>query len=138
MPIDGLFSGIIPVLEQDLAARSKRFDVIVSNIANADTPNYKAFELVLDQQLKEPKPGSAVIELVRTHPAHLSANKTASNGLTLRQAAAPRFSLRGDGNTVDLDNEMTTMAENSIRYKASAQMLRERFKALKLAMTGDK
>jgi len=39
---------------------------------------------------------------------------------------------------VDLDKEMTTIAENSIRYKVSVQMLRERFKALKLAMTGDK
>ena len=138
MPLQGLFSGIIPVLERDLAARSKRFDVIVSNIANADTPNYKAFELVLDQQLQESKPGLGAIELVRTDPAHLAARSTVSDGLTLRQAAASRFSLRGDGNTVDVDKEMTTMAENSIRYKASAQMLRERFKALKLAMTGDK
>ena len=138
MSFDELFSGTIPALERDLAVRSKRLNVIVSNIANADTPNYKAFELVLDQQLKESKPGSGVIELVRTHPAHLAPQNPASDGMTLRQAAVPRFSLRGDGNTVDLDKEMTTMAENSIRYKASAQMLRGKFKALKLAISGDK
>ena len=138
MSFDGLFDGTISVLERDLNVRSMRHNVIVSNIANADTPNYKAFELVLDQELKAPKPGSGNIELVRTHRAHLAARKMALDGMTLQQAASPRFSLRSDGNTVDLDREMAGIAENSIRYKAATQIIGKKFKALRTAMSGDR
>jgi flagellar basal-body rod protein FlgB len=111
--------------------------VLSSNIANMDTPNYKAFEIVVKEEIN--KKGAAVnIQLERTHANHIPNKSLPRNDLKLRIAKPPEFSLRGDGNTVDIDRTMGKLAENTLLYKAAAQLISKKFYGLKNVIKGGK
>lgn len=131
-----LFSGTIETLGRALDVRSRNHGVIVSNIANADTPNYKAFHLEVAQEMEKFAADPQRLRLRCTQPAHLPV-QTAS---VPRSAAAvdrrPHLTLRGDGNTVDIDRSMAELAENNLMYNASAQIIQQKFQALKNVILG--
>ena len=136
MPTDGIFSKTISLLERSLDLRSLNQRVLASNIANMDTPNYKAVELGVVEEMnrkKEPKPS---ISLVRTHIKHLPIKNRAGNSVKLKAAKAPDFSLRGDGNTVDIDRTMGKLAKNTLLYNAASQLISNKFKGLKNVIKG--
>jgi flagellar basal-body rod protein FlgB len=58
------------------------------------------------------------------------------NQVKLKTAKAPDFSIRGDGNTVDIDRTMGKLAQNTLLYNAAAQLLSSKFKGLKNAIKG--
>lgn len=111
-----LDSKIFTLLEGGLDGLSLRNKVIADNIANVDTPNFKRsdvnFEKVLQAALKDKEPNN--IQLRRTRAAHIPA--TTINGNFVVQDNSSSF--RNDGNNVDIDIEMTKMAQNSIHYNA--------------------
>jgi flagellar basal-body rod protein FlgB len=131
-----LFSNTISLLEKSLNLRSKRHQVLAANIANLDTPNYKAFDLVIKEAFDKSTGGSGKIKLERTHANHLPMNADRSDRLTLTQAPEPEFSLRGDGNTVNLDKTMADVAENTLLFKTAAQIISRKFKGLKNVIDG--
>ncbi|MBW2411221.1 MAG: flagellar basal body rod protein FlgB [Deltaproteobacteria bacterium] len=133
-----LFSETISYLERSLNLRSKRHRVLSANIANIDTPNYKAFDLVLEDEFKRPPGSAGNIELKRTHSGHLPVEKKALDRVTLKRSEGPEFSLRGDGNTVDLDKTMGDMAENTLLFKTAAQIISKKFQGLKEVIKGGK
>lgn len=136
MPINGIFSNTISLLERSLDLRSLNHRVLASNIANMDTPNYKAFELVVAEEMKR-KPGSGLkIPVVRTHADHLPGRTPSSDQVRFKSAKAPDFSLRGDGNTVDIDRTMGNLAENTLLYNTAIQLIAKKFSGLKNAITG--
>ena len=136
MPSPTLFSGSIQALQQNLNIGSLQHKVLTANIANIDTPNYKAFEVVMEDALKKNDRSTGQIELVRTQPQHLSGRHLSSSGLRLKESDPPAFNLRADGNTVDLDKTMGKLAENSIRYRTAAQIIKRKFSGLKNAIQG--
>lgn len=112
--------------------------MIISNIANADTPNYKSFDLLVEEALQkssESTPGA--ISFNRTNPMHMTPGVTVDNQLKA-QVIQPESNenLRGDGNTVDMDREMSNLAANQILYKATTRILSDKFQALKNAIQG--
>ena len=133
-----LFSATISILERSLNLRSKRHHVLASNIANMDTPNYKAFDLVIEEELSKPKQGSATVKLVRTDDNHLADKTRPMDKIKLKLADPPEFTLRGDGNTVDLDKTMGDLAENTLLYKTVAQIISKKFQGLKNVIQGGK
>ena len=133
-----LFSETISFLERSLNLRSKRHRVLSSNIANIDTPNYKAFDLVLEDEFKRPPGSAGNIQLKRTHNSHLPVGNKHLDRVTLTQSEGPEFSLRGDGNTVDLDKTMGDMAENTLLFKTAAQIISKKFMGLKEVIKGGK
>jgi flagellar basal-body rod protein FlgB len=133
-----IFSDTISFLERSLNLRSKRHRVLTANIANIDTPNYKAFDLVLEDEFRRP-PGSAKnIQLNRTHRSHLPVEPSPQDRVTLKRSDPPEFSLRGDGNTVDLDKSMADLAENTLLFKTAAQIISKKFLGLKAVINGGK
>ena len=132
MDAQGIFSRTFSTLENVLDQRSSKHDLIVSNIANVDTPNYKAFDLVIEQEIGKTAGNNA--NLARTHQGHLPGRKTGLNSAKSRLAATPPLSIRGDGNTVDIDKAMADMAENNLMYNALAQILSKKFAGLKNAI----
>lgn len=138
MPTQGhsLFGGTIPALQKALNLGSLRHKVLTSNIANIDTPNYKAFEVVMEDALKRNNRSAGPIELVRTRPRHLSGRHSSSNPIKIKAADPPAINFRADGNTVDLDRTMGKLAENTILYRIAAQMIRRKFQGLKNAIQG--
>jgi flagellar basal-body rod protein FlgB len=136
MPTQTLFDGAIAVLQKTLDRASLRHRVITSNIANIDTPNYKAFEVVMEDVRKNKGGFSGKLELVRTEPRHLNGRRQASDQVKIKPGQPPPFNLRADGNTVDLDRTMGKLAENTIMYRTAAQLIRRKFQGLKNVIKG--
>ena len=139
MSSNNLFSETISFLERSLNLRSKRHRVLSANIANIDTPNYKAFDLVLEDEFARTGQGIGNnMPLKRTHAHHLPMTGASADRVTLKHTKAPEFSLRGDGNTVDLDKTMGDMAENTLLFKTAAQIISKKFQGLKEVIKGGK
>lgn len=138
MPSLPLFSSTVATLEKSLNLRSQNHQVLTSNIANMDTPNYKAFELVIEEEMTRTKNPSPRIPLQKTHGNHLAPMNQLSDNVELKYADPPEFSLRGDGNTVDVEKTMGNLAENTILYKTAAQLISKKFQGLKAVIQGGK
>mgnify|MGYP001031143546 FL=1 len=131
-----IFGGTIDLLHRSLNLRSSQHRVIAANVANADTPHYKAFEVAVGEELRKLRPEASRVQPVRTHAGHLPVGRGGTDRVTLKAVAPPELDLRADGNTVDLDRSMGSLAENAIQYKASAQFISRKFKSLKNAISG--
>ena len=136
MPTDGIFNKTISLLERSLDLRSLNQRVLASNIANQDTPNYKAVELEVTEEMNRKKESKSGLSLERTHIRHLPIKNRARNSVKFKTAKAPEFSLRGDGNTVDIDRTMGQLSKNTLLYNAATQLISDKFKGLKNAMKG--
>jgi flagellar basal-body rod protein FlgB len=117
-----------------LKLQSKRMEVLADNLANVDTPNYKARDIDFRAALaKAGGPGSQV-SLTTTNPGHLSTDATGDLGASLQYRVPLAPSL--DGNTVDAQQEQSAFADNTVRYQATLTFLSARFKSLMTAITG--
>ncbi|HEY4540809.1 MAG TPA: flagellar basal body rod protein FlgB [Noviherbaspirillum sp.] len=123
-----------------LALRAERQQVLASNIANADTPNYKARDIDFNAALKGALDKSATANsapLVKTHASHLqgavSAGVTASGAPLLYRTAAQGSV---DGNTVDMDAERNRFIDNALRYEAGVTFAGGQIKKLMTAIQG--
>lgn len=123
-----------------LSLRAERQQVLASNIANADTPNYKArdidFNAALKTALARDSVGAASAPLVKTAAAHMSgttAGLTAA-GMPLLYRTAAQGSV--DGNTVDMDAERNQFTDNALRYEASVTFAGGQLKRLMTAIQG--
>ena len=134
----GLFDGTLSMLQRTLDLRTAQHQALSSNVANVDTPHYTPFEVAVEEELrKQRQPDARQVELARTQDRHLPVGGPAGvTSAALRPVAAPAFSLRADGNTVDLDRTMGALAENSLKYKTSAQLLSSKLKLLRNVIQG--
>jgi flagellar basal-body rod protein FlgB len=96
-----LFAQPFDTLEDGIDYRAKRQSLISSNIANINTPNYRAFDLIMNEKLQNP-------ELVPTPTP-----------------------VKNDGNTVDLDLEMSKLTENQLMFTTLTATLSKRFEQLR-------
>lgn len=122
--------------QEALSLRAERQKVLASNIANADTPNYKArdfdFSAELSRAMQQEGQGNGGLELARTSGQHIAAQAPASTGLDLLYRVPGQPSL--DGNTVDMNRERAQFADNSIRYQAALTIMNRKIQGLKTAM----
>ena len=122
-----------------LQLRAERGRVLASNIANADTPNYKARDFDFSQALAQATAGSAAagtpaVPVARTQPGHLAGGSGAVPGPALQYRAPLQSAV--DGNTVDLDVERANFAENSVRYEATLRFMNGQIKTMTTAISG--
>ena len=138
MPTFSLFNHTISTLERSLDLRSMKHRVLASNIANMDTPNYKAVQLDVEAQIRREQGANLRMRLTRTNSHHLPIVRTSMDNVRLEVDDPPQFTLRGDGNTVDIEKTMGELAENTILYRTAAQLISSRLKALRYAIKGGK
>lgn len=116
--------------------RAARQELLASNIANADTPNFKARDIDFASALKGALSATSPrLALDATAAKHLSGGdgKTVMGApVQYRQAAQPS----ADGNTVDMDVERAQFAENALRYEASVQFVSGQIKTLLSVIQG--
>jgi flagellar basal-body rod protein FlgB len=136
MSTDGIFNKTFSLLGRSLDLRILNQRVLAANIANLDTPNYKAIELAVSEEMIRENETTREVTLTRTHVNHLPIQPRSREGITLKAARAPEFSLRGDGNTVDIDRAMGQMAKNTLLFNAATQLISRKFKGLKNAISG--
>lgn len=127
-----------------LRVRNQRQELLASNIANADTPQYKARDIDFQSAMQSALQQSAGVgpatqpasEMQQTNNAHMNGN--AGNDYpgsgdvlfrSLRQGSV-------DGNTVDMDVERNAYVDNGIRYEASLTMMTDKIKEVMAAING--
>jgi len=118
-----------------LDLRSQRQSVLASNIANADTPNYKARDMNFSAALNGAMQGRAgqPLALATTASRHIPVSGVAMPpSLQYR----PESQSSVDGNTVDMDEERSAMAENTLHYEASLSFITGLLKSMQTAVTG--
>ncbi len=116
-----------------LALSTRRGELIASNLANADTPNYKARDIDFRAAMNQARQ-DASLTLVRTSPEHLSAAGAGDGPGVVRYRVPSEPSL--DGNTVDTQMEQARFAENAVRYQAALTFIGGRIRTLRLAIKG--
>lgn len=131
-----IFNGTIALLAKSLDLRSRNHHLITSNIANVDTPDYKAIHMDVEQALASRLATSQSVPLQRTHSGHLPLKQRQAEPEHAIRKDTGRLSLRGDGNTVDMDRSMARLSENSLLYNTAAQILRKKFDALRNVIQG--
>jgi flagellar basal-body rod protein FlgB len=124
--IDNAFS----VHEKALGVRSQRMELLSRNIANADTPNYKAVDVDFKEVLKNTQDSA----LQTTHSNHLTqgADSTAS-GVKFRVP----FNVAFDGNTVELPVEQAKFGHYAAEYQTTLSILESRISGIRKALRGD-
>ncbi len=120
-------------LPGNLTLYSQRSDLLASNIANADTPGYKARDI--DFRAVLAKAGGETLAPVTTNPAHLSLDGNGPAGAEPLYRVPLQPAL--DGNTVDAHVEQSQFTQNAVRYQSTLTFLNGRFKSLMLAIKGE-
>lgn len=129
-----------------LSLRAERQQLLASNIANADTPNYKARDIDFKQALQQAVQGTqqnaaqpnSNVGLVKTAAGHLPAKAPMASlvqgTLTPQYRTVQQGSV--DGNTVDMDVERNHFVDNALRYQASVQLINGQIRSMMSAIQG--
>ncbi|MEE8395655.1 MAG: flagellar basal body rod protein FlgB [bacterium] len=128
-----LFDVQFTMLQKSLDFRARRNDLIASNVANVETPGFKAMDMVFERALGDALRAQEPGPLRVTNSRHFDGRP----GIPVDrvkprviQSESAEASL--DGNSVDLGKEMAKLAENQLAYQALTQMIAHRFSLLKL------
>jgi flagellar basal-body rod protein FlgB len=135
--IGGLFNFSDRLQMQSLGFRGKRNEVLTANIANAETPGFRAFGFDFEKQLQTVSDESGLASLRTSDPRHLKDPFTQANGeISPDVYVRPTESVDEDGNTVDIDKEMADMAKNQILYRTTVETINRKIGMLKYAING--
>lgn len=131
------FEKALGIHEKALGFRAARAEVLANNIANADTPNYKARDLDFAAMLaaQNEQQSGRQFGLSRTSSQHMAGDgiQLADPALRFRTPLHPSI----DQNSVDMQQEQASYAENAVQFQASFTMLNSKFKGLMSALRGE-
>ncbi len=112
-----LFDKTITVLSRALDYHARRHTTIVSNIANIDTPGYHAREVVFEKELA-----------LQMNETKTGRDRNGTNGATREQSS---IRVVETDKPVNIDSEMSTLAENAIRYNLGVELLSRKLRSIK-------
>jgi flagellar basal-body rod protein FlgB len=124
------FDQALGIHPQALAMRERRGEVLAANLANADTPGYKARDLDFKSILKQNLMSAQTLE--HTQAGHFAPQQLVESRVLYRNPN--QVSL--DGNTVEANVEQAKYAENAVQYEASLQFISNKFSGLMMALRG--
>ena len=131
------FASALGIHDKALSFRAQRAEVLANNMANADTPNFKARDLdfasVLAEQSSKTQGGQFQLNRNNSRPIEADGFPVGYSSLLYRTPAAPSL----DQNSVDLQLEQASYAENSVQFQASFTLLNSKFKGLIGAIRGE-
>lgn len=127
-----LFNHTIQSLESALNATAARQNVISQNIANVDTPFYKAKEVIFKHELEK----AIAIQAQKTNSKHIDFKYHANRDYIIK--SKNNTVMNNNGNNVDIDKEMALLAENQILYNALIERLNGKFNTIKTVIRGGK
>lgn len=135
MPLDS-YLGVHP---QALKLSAQRSELLAANMANADTPNYKARDIDFKTALATTQAGAGNLQMTATGSSNtqrIALTQTTGGGSDAQTLYRVPLAPSLDGNTVDGQVEQANFAQNSIRYQASLSFLNGKFRSLMTAITG--
>lgn len=127
------FDDIFGVHAQALQVRSRRSEIIASNLANTDTPGFKARDIDFRQMLNMAEQDS--VKVLKTDQQHIQPNNEAVPPILLLYRTPMQPSL--DGNTVDTEQEHVAFSANAMEYQVSLRFLNDKINGLRKAMKGE-
>ncbi|RMD85952.1 MAG: flagellar basal body rod protein FlgB [Candidatus Dadabacteria bacterium] len=127
--LDGIFDRTVPALQKVMDLTWKRHKTIASNIANADTPQYRAmkfdFGAELDKAFQRHRS-----DLVKTNSLHMDLGESESARIVPDLSGATK----ADGNNVDIDIQFGKLLQNSGKYNNAAAILRKKLRMMRMAI----
>jgi flagellar basal-body rod protein FlgB len=126
-----IFDRTMQLLERSLDLRSARQRVISSNLANEETPGYRASELNFMDQLQSAHKGRLPVALAVTQSGHIGPRGPQGvQTVTGKLNEVPAGDLPLDANSVNLELEMAKLSDNAMQYNAAASITAIRFRQL--------
>jgi flagellar basal-body rod protein FlgB len=129
-----MFENIFGIHERALILHGQRIGVLATNLANADTPNYKARDIDFAAVLGSSADSPAPLALSVTQASHITPSEGELPSGELQYRNPYQASL--DGNTVEMPVEQAAFSENNVRYQASLQFINSRIAELQFAIAG--
>ena len=139
MIIDGLFGKNTTLLEKSMSLRTARHGLLASNIANAETPDYRAvdidFKATMENFMQKEQAGSQPkLELQKTDERHFAICDIREGGAKSSQktvfAAGDDISFSNDNNSVNAEEQLARMQANTMMFSATAQMYAKKMSGL--------
>ncbi|MBU2952581.1 flagellar basal body rod protein FlgB [Marinobacter sp. F3R08] len=128
------FDNALGIHQHAVEARVKRAEVLANNLANADTPGFKARDVDFQAMMQKAQESVSGFQMTKTDDAHMDTSSIASDSdLMYRIPDQPSV----DGNTVDAQQEQTRFMRNAMDFQASFQFLNSKFSGLSKALTGE-
>jgi flagellar basal-body rod protein FlgB len=126
------FSNSLGIHDNALLVRAQRSEVLANNLANADTPGFKARDIDFQAILRGEVQRSQNMDVNRTNEGHIAGKSSGGADLFFRNPYQPSI----DGNTVDSNVENAEFTKNAMSYNASFDFLNRKFKGLTSAIKG--
>jgi len=127
------FDNALGIHQSALGVRVERAEIIANNLANADTPGFKARDIDFRAVLNQESEKYSSVKLDKTNNGHLDGLLSPDEGLKFRNPHQPGI----DGNTVETQVEHSEYMQNAMRYQATFQFLNSKFKGLTGAIKGE-
>lgn len=115
---------MFPVLENLLSWTSKRQQALAANVANLDTPGYRAKDYSFQEQMQS-------LNMAATSGKHIAPAEDSS----IAQMYEVESNVKPNGNSVNLDRELTEITKNGLQYVTLVQYLNQRLRTLRTAIT---
>jgi flagellar basal-body rod protein FlgB len=131
--INDVFENIFGIHEQALLLHGQRIGVLATNLANADTPGYKARDIDFSAVLAHTD-DSTTLPMQITQGGHIALSDSESPSFDLKYRNPYQASL--DGNTVEMPVEQAAFSENNVRYQASLMFINRNIAELQFAIAG--
>ena len=125
-----MFDKTMALIQRSMDIRASRHRVLSSNVANIETPEYVSRDLPFQKVFEHCLEDSSTLSLGKTHPAHLPATE----GPLSRDFSSHIEMDPGPGG-VDIDQQMSRLAENNLMFQAGVQALIKKFEALKVGIS---
>lgn len=134
--MSSVFDKTTDALATSLRLRQIRHNVTASNIANAETPGYKAKKVDFEEALASALDIDGLNKMETGHNDHFTTGANSNPAAEVYDN--PDAAVNNDGNSVDMEKEMSALAENSILYKSALQLINKKMAALKYAISEGK
>ena len=133
--MSGIFDKTTDGLAAALNFRQLKQSIASSNIANAETPGYKAKKVDFEEALARALAQNGLGQLEGKEDGHFLAGPGALSRVRADVYDNPDINMTNDGNTVDLEKEMAELAENTILYKAALRLINKKLGTMRYAVT---
>lgn len=130
-----LFDKTTSALGTALNMRLMKQNVISSNIANAETPGYHAKKMDFENALARALDIDGLRGMSTSSGEHFAVGGGSVSKIRADIYENPEGAVDNDGNTVDMEKEMATLAENSIMYKAALQLINKKLASIRYSIT---
>lgn len=134
--VSGIFNFADKVQMESLNQRLVRQKVITGNIANSETPGFRALGYDFEEQLQAVSGTDDPFPMKATNAKHFRDDFTQADGTIEPDVfVRPQESITEDGNTVDVDKEMAELAQNQILYRSAVELINRKIGLVRYAIT---